>query len=163
MSDENKPEIHKQDAVTLACNVSQQFITIAIGGVAFMAGASFSTPVSSLLFWLVLAFFGLSIAAGLVLLMYTVNRMNKQIYEVYAIAFRILAFAQIILVMVGIVFLCCVLRPNNTPVDPNMKTIQINLNGQDSIRYPLESDRSYLIECEGGKINFTSQSSVQKD
>jgi len=166
MSDEKDPVIYKRDAMTLACNVTQQFITIAIGGIAFMVGTSFSSPVSPLVFWLTLMVFGSSVLAGLWLLGYVVGCMNKGRYDAYAPAFRLLAIVQMFLAVVGIVLLCGTLQANktNTVIDSNMNLIEFSFGSDDAIvRCPFESGRKYSIECDNGKINVTTQPITQAD
>ena len=52
---------HEQDAANLSFDLTKQFITLAIGGIAFVVGLSYSSPsaVSSVLLWLTVLVFGL--------------------------------------------------------------------------------------------------------
>jgi hypothetical protein len=119
--------------------------------------------VSSLFFWLVLTFLGLSVVFGLVFLMHGVTLVSEKKYDVYAFTFRGLAIAQIILVMIGIGVLCFELRTNKVTSDPNMKSVQIHLDGQKIVRCPIDAGSEYSIECDNGKIYFSSQSPIQNN
>jgi len=56
------PQDHEQEAAKLSFDLTKQFITLAIGGIAFVVGLSFSTPtaISSVLLWITIAVFALS-------------------------------------------------------------------------------------------------------
>ena len=154
------PADHEQEAAKLGFDLTKQFITLAIGGIAFVVGLSFSTPtaVSSILLWSTVAVFALSAILGLFFLMHGVNILSVQkSYDIYATSLRFLAALQIILVLVGVVLLCPILyhRPPAAAAKA-ANSIQIQLAPQQSLSYPIEPDKNYTIEIDAGKVKFSA-------
>jgi|GEM_PF-6110337 len=153
---------HDKEAAKLGFDLTKQFLTLAIGGIAFVVGLSFSTPsaVSSVLLWATLGVFGLSAVLGLFFLMHGVNILSVQkSYDIYATSLRFLAGFQIILVLVGVALLFPILygRPASvTPKSPNANTIQIQISPEQTLSYPVEPDKNYTIEIEAGKVKFNA-------
>ena len=152
---------HEQDAANLSFDLTKQFITLAIGGIAFVVGLSYSSPsaVSSVLLWLTVLVFGLSAVFGLFFLMHGVNTLSVQkSYNIYATSLRFLAGFQIVMVLIGVVLLCPILynRASAKHNDGEAKTIKIQLSAQQTISCPIENDKSYTIEIENGKVKFSS-------
>jgi hypothetical protein len=155
------PQDHEQEAAKLSFDLTKQFITLAIGGIAFVVGLSFSTPtaISSVLLWITIAVFALSAVFGLVFLMHGVNTLSIQkSYDIYATSLRFLASLQIILVLVGVVLLAPILyhRPA-APKSNDAKSIRIKLAPHQSISYPVEAEKNYTIEIENGKLKFSAE------
>jgi hypothetical protein len=154
------PDDHEQEAAKLSFDVTKQFITLAIGGIAFVVGLSFSTPtaISSILLWSTIVVFAASAVFGLFFLMHGVNILSVQkSYDVYATSLRFLAGLQIILVLIGVVLLCPILyhRPAASTLKDS-KNIRIQLAPQQSLSYPVEADKNYTIEIESGKVKFSA-------
>lgn len=153
---------HDKEAAKLGFDLTKQFITLAIGGIAFVVGLSFSAPttISSLLLWSTLSVFGLSAIFGLFFLMHGVNILSvKKSYDIYATSLRILATLQILLVLVGVALLVPILydRPAVEPAkSDNNKIISLQISPEQILSYPIESDKSYTIEVENGKVKFSS-------
>jgi hypothetical protein len=151
---------HAEEAARLGFDLTKQFITLAVGGIAFVVGLSFSTPtvVSSLLLWSTIGVFAVSAVLGLFFLMHGVNILSVQkSYDIYATSLRFLAGLQIVLVLVGMVLLCPILyqRPA-TPATRKENSIHVQLSPQQSISYPVEADKSYTVEIENGKVTFSA-------
>ena len=153
-------ENHEQEAAKLGFDVTKQFITLAIGGIAFVVGLSLSTPtaISSVLLWFIVIVFGLSAVFGLVFLMHGVNVLSvRKSYDIYATSLRVLAGLQIILVLVGVVLICPILY--HRPAGATLKkptSIEIHLAPHQSLSYPVEPNKNYLIEIESGKVKFSA-------
>jgi hypothetical protein len=151
---------HEQEAAKLGFDVTKQFITLAIGGIAFVVGLSFSTPtaISSILLWSAVVVFAISAVFGLLFLMHGVNTLSIQkSYNVNATSLRFLAGLQIILVLVGIVLLAPILyhRPVAAKSN-NANSIRIELAPHQSLSYPVEPGKDYTIEIENGKVKFSA-------
>ena len=155
------PNNHEEEAAKLGFDLTKQFITLALGGIAFVVGLSFSTPtaVSSILLWSTVGVFALSAIFGLFFLMHGVNILSiDKSYDIYATSLRVLAALQILLVLVGVVLLIPILyhRPDSTDTANTSNTIKIQIDSQKSISYPVEKDKSYTIEMDNGKIKFSA-------
>ena len=108
---ERTPLAHKQDAMTMACDLVRQFVNIAVGGIAFVVGLSVTSNISAYLFWLILIVLGSSVGVGLFFLMHGIGRVWHCDYNVYASSMRFLAVLQILLVSLGILLLCFSFSP----------------------------------------------------
>lgn len=129
--DDPKPPSHncEQEAAKLSFDVTKQFLTLAIGGIAFVVGVSFSSPnaISSFLLWFTIVVFGLSAAFGLFFLLHGVNTLSVQkSYDIYATSLRWLAGLQIVLVLFGVVLLVPILLQRRSP--PTVKPVLDELN-----------------------------------
>ena len=154
------PDNHEQEAAKLSFDLTKQFITLAVGGIAFVVGLSYSSPnaISSSLLWITVGVFGLSAVFGLFFLMHGVNTLSVQkSYDVYATSLRFLAALQIVLVLVGVILLCPILyqRPATKAATNDLKAIQIQVNPQQTLTFPVEVDKNYTIEIEKGKLKFS--------
>lgn len=155
------PDNHEEEAAKLGFDLTKQFITIAIGGVAFVVGLSQSSPtaISFVMLVATVGVFGFSAVFGLIFLMRGVNRLSvEKSYDVYSTSLRILAALQITFVLIGVVLLCPTLfyrSPLNT-TGPSANTIQVQLAPQQTLTFPVEADKNYTIELENGKVNFAA-------
>jgi hypothetical protein len=155
-------EIPAQDscakaAMNLACGLTSQFITLAIGGIGFAAGLAYALPttISTAALWLTLGIFGASVVFGLLFFMHGISQINDhKSYDVYAGGLRIMAGLQILLVLLGVIFLCLLL---NTSVKRHStdKIIQISA-GENSLTYPIDAAKNYKVEIDGNKVNVIS-------
>ena len=156
----------EKKAADVGFDLTKQFLTLAFAGIAFVVGLSFNTPgaVSSLMLWLVIGAFGASAVLGIGFLMHGVNLLSiKKSFDIYASALRILAVFQIILMIVGTIFLCTILRehhpltaaapPASAPLPHNM---EIRLDAQHTIVYPIDADKNTTVEIDGGKVKITT-------
>lgn len=155
------PDNHEQEAAKLSFDLTKQFITLAVGGIAFVVGLSYSAPtaISAVLLWSTIAVFGLSAVFGLFFLMHGVNTLSVQkSYDVYATSLRVLAALQILLVLGGVILLCPILyhRPATKPAATDTKAIQVQLAPGQTLSYPVETDKNYTIEIENGKVKFSA-------
>jgi hypothetical protein len=152
------PENHEQEAAKLGFDVTKQFITIAISGIAFVVGLSFSTPtaISSILLWCTIGVFGLSAIFGLLFLMHGVKILGVQkSYDVYATSLRFLAIVQIALVLLGVILVFPIL--NSRPQLPAKgNNVEIKMTNGQSLSYPVEADKSYTIEIDGTKLKVST-------
>lgn len=151
---------HDQEAAKLGFDLTKQFITLAVGGIAFVVGLSFSTPtaVSSILLWSTIGVFAVSAILGLFFLMHGVNILSVQkSYDIYATSLRFLAGLQVILVLGGMILLCPILyhRPAAAVAKPG-NSIRIQLAPQQSLSYPIEPNKNYTIEIDAGKVKFSA-------
>src|ERR1019366_7757720 len=115
MVEEKAAEVQdcQKKAAELGFDLTKQFLTLAFAGIAFVVGLSFNTPgtVSSLMLWLVIGVFGGSVLLGLLFLMRGVSLLSvEKSYNIYAPSLRGLAILQIILMLVGTVFLGMILK-----------------------------------------------------
>lgn len=152
---------HEEEAAKLAFDLTKQFITLALGGIAFVVGLYFSTPnaVSMVLFWSTVGVFAGSTILGLAFLMHGVNILSVQrSYDIYATSLRFLAGLQIILVLIGVALLAPILYYKPTTSTPAAATnsITIRIDQEQSISYPSEPDKNYVIEVESGKVRFSA-------
>jgi hypothetical protein len=157
MNDQHNAECDKK-ATELGFDLTKQFLSLAFAGIAFVVGLSFSTPgsVSSMLLWCTVIAFGLSAVLGLLFLMTGVNQLSvKKSYDIYAASLRFLSIFQILLMLGGTALLVPILQRR-----PNQKSgavsNQIELkNGQQSVVYPIDPNKSHTIELENGKVKIT--------
>jgi hypothetical protein len=155
------PNNHEEEAAKLGFDLTKQFITFALGGIAFVVGLYFSTPnaVSIVLLWSTVAVFAVSTILGLAFLMHGVNILSVQrSYDIYATSLRFLSGLQIILVLIGVALLAPILyyKPTSPTPSATSNTITIQIDSKQSISYPLESDKNYVVEIEGGKVKFSA-------
>ncbi len=89
--------------------------------------------------------------------MHGVNTLSeKKSYDIYATSLRFLAGSQIILVLLGVALLCPILYGRPATKDATeSKQIQIRLPDQ-TVSYPVEADKNYIIEIENGKVKFST-------
>lgn len=149
----------EKKAAELGFDLTKQFLTLAFAGIAFVVGLSFNTPgaVSSLMLWLVIGAFGGSAVLGLFFLMHGVNLLSvRKTYDIYASSLRILAVFQIILMLVGTVFLGTILKRPRSNVAPVTHTLEIRLDPQHTVQYPIDPEKSTTIEIDGGKVKITA-------
>lgn len=88
----------------LAFDVSRQFLTLALGGIAFAIGVTGSHPdaFGTTSFWAAIGFFGLSIVAGFMFLMHAVSSLAQdKALDVYHVLPRILILIQVPAVVIG--------------------------------------------------------------
>ena len=95
--------------MTLACDLARQFVSIAVGGMAFAVGISLAVKIPVLLFWSILIVLGLSVSAGLLLQMHAIALVWKGDYDVYGLSFRWISICQILLVALGVFLICIVI------------------------------------------------------
>lgn len=155
------PNNHEEEAAKLGFDLTKQFITLALGGIAFVVGLSFSTPnaVSTVLLWSTVAVFALSTVLGLAFLMHGVNILSvDRSYDIYATSLRLLSAFQIILVLIGVVLLAPILyfKPAPSTQTAATNSITIQVDSKKSISYPLEPDKNYVVEIEDGKVKFSA-------
>lgn len=155
------PNNHDEEAAKLSFDLTKQFLTLAVGGMAFVVGLAYSTPaaISSTLLWVTVGLFGCSVICGLLFLMHAVTTLSeKKSYDVYATGLRVLAGLQILLTLIGVAMLCPILyqRPAAKSSKDEAKVIQIQITPQQTLSYPVEPDKDYSIEIEGGKVTFSA-------
>ena|ERR1017187_2146866 len=151
----------QKKAAELGFDVSKQFLSLALAGIAFVVGLSFNAPgaVSTFMFWFVIAIFGGSAVMGLLFLMRGVGQLSiHNSYDVYDRSLRILSGAQILLVIGGVVVLLPILESRPTRRPPiTGRNMEIRIDPQQSVIYPIDPDRSITIELESGKIKVTTK------
>jgi len=150
----------RKKAAELGFDLTKQFLTLAFAGIAFVVGLSFNTPgaVSSLMLWLIIGVFGGSVLLGLLFLMRGVSLLSiEKSYDIYAPSLRGLAIFQIILMLIGTVFLGTILKrhppPSTASVAHNM---EIKLDQQHSVVYPIDPDKNTTVEIDGGRVKITT-------
>jgi hypothetical protein len=151
-------ECEKQ-AAELGFDLTKQFLTLAFAGIAFVVGLSFNTPsaVSSLMLWLVIGVFGGSVLLGLLFLMRGVNLLSvEKSYDIYAPSLRALAVLQILLMLIGTIFLCTILKRHSISVTPVAHNMEIKLDPQHSVVYPIDTDKNMTVEIDNGKVKITA-------
>ena len=124
---ENTPPCpYKEMSVNIALDTARQFITLAVGGMGFIAGFSYIFPplLSTCLFWIIMTVFGVSICCGLLFCMRTTGEIYwEKTYDViYVPELRILSATQILLFLTGIILLCFFLQ---TPANEINKTVPV--------------------------------------
>ena len=148
----------EKKAAELGFDLTKQFLTLALAGIAFVVGLSFNTPgaVSSLMLWLVIGVFGGSVLLGLLFLMRGVSLLSvEKSYNIYAPSLRGLAILQIILMLVGTVFLGMILKRHpSAPVVAH--NLEIKLDQQHTVVYPIDADKNTTVEIDGGKVKITT-------
>ena len=79
-------------------------------------------------------------------------------YDIYASSLRILAVAQIVLVLFGVGLLVPVLSARSAKKpSPAGNTIEIRIDPKQSVIYPVDPEKSIVIEMEAGKIKVTTK------
>lgn len=149
----------EKKAAELGFDLTKQFLTLAFAGIAFIVGLSFNTPgsVSSLMLWLVIAAFGGSVVLGLLFLMRGVSLLSIQkSYDIYAPSLRGLAIFQIILMLIGTVFLGTILKTHPSKAPPVAHNMEIRLDSQHSLVYPIDPDKNTTVELDDGKVKITA-------
>jgi len=149
----------EKKAAELGFDLTKQFLTFAFAGIAFVVGLFFNTPgtVSSLMLWLVIGVFGGSVILGLLFLMRGVSLLSiDKSYDIYAPSLRGLAVLQIILMLIGTVFLCAILKRHPSPVAPVAHSMEIKLDQQRSVVYPIDPDKNTTVEIDDGKVKITA-------
>jgi hypothetical protein len=149
----------EKKAAELGFDLTKQFLTLAFAGIAFVVGLSFNAPgsISSLMLWLVIVAFGGSALLGLLFLMRGVNLLSVQkSYDIYASSVRGLSIFQIILMLIGTVFLVTILKERPLKVASVAHSMEIKLDSQHSVVYPIDPDKNISVEIDGGKVKITS-------
>lgn len=150
----------EKKAAELGFDITKQFLTLAFAGIAFIVGLSFNTPgsVSSLMLWLTVGVFGISVAFGLMFLMHGVNLLSvSKTYDIYASSLRILAGLQIALVLVGVVLLVPIL--NARPIKKsagNPGSVEVKIDQRQSVVCTTDPAKNIVIEVDGGKVKITT-------
>jgi UPF0716 family protein affecting phage T7 exclusion len=157
---EISPEDCQKKAAEVGFDLTKQFLTLAFAGIAFVVGLSFNTPgtISDLMFWIVIIPFAASVVIGLLYLMRGVNQLSEQnSYDIYAPSLRALAGLQIALTVVGVVLLVPVLRMHPVSKNaPNVNSMELKINGQQSVVYPLDPNKNVSIELDGQKLTINA-------
>ena len=150
----------QKKAAELGFDLTKQFLTLAFAGIAFVVGLSFNTPgsVSSLLFWAVITTFGLSAVLGLFFLMHGVSLLSvEKTYNIYASSLRFLATFQIVLMLFGTGLLVPILAARQTKRSvPTANSIEIKVGQQQSVTYPIDPSKNFIIELDDGKLTITN-------
>lgn len=151
----------QKKAAELGFDLTKQFLTLAFAGIAFVVGLSFNTPgsVSSVMFWAVIAVFGLSAVLGLFFLMHGVNLLSVQkTYDIYASSLRFLAGLQIVFMVGGTVLLFPILAAHQNQKTPQLgaNSIEIRTSAGQSVVYALDSSKNVVIELDDGKLKITN-------
>ncbi|HUJ95247.1 MAG TPA: hypothetical protein VLW84_08295 [Terriglobales bacterium] len=149
----------EKKAAELGFDLTKQFLTLAFAGIAFVVGLSFNTPgtVSALMLWLVMSAFGGSVVLGLLFLMRGVSLLSiKKSYDIYAPSLRALAIFQIILMLIGTACLGAILKAHSSKAVPFAHNMEIKLDAQQSVVYPIDPDKNTTVEIDGGKVKITT-------
>ncbi len=149
----------EKKAAELGFDLTKQFLTLAFAGIAFVVGLSFNTPgsVSLLMLWLVIGAFGGSVLLGLLFLMRGVSLLSIQkSYDIYAPSLRGLAIFQIILMLIGTAFLGTILKAHPSKVAPVTHNMEIRLDPQHSVIYPIDPDKNTTVEIDDGKVKINA-------
>jgi hypothetical protein len=151
----------QKKAAEVGFDLTKQFLTLAFAGIAFVVGLSFNTPgtISDLMFWIVIIPFAASVIIGLLFLMRGVNQLSVQnSYDIYAPSLRALAGLQIILTVLGVVLLVPVLRmhPGSSKSAASVHSMELKINGQQSVVYPLDPNKNISIELDGQKLTISA-------
>lgn len=152
-------EDFEKRAAELGFDLTKQFLTLAFAGIAFVVGLSYNAPgaVSSLMLWLVIVFFGLSVIFGLLFLMRGVNMLSiEKSYNIYAPWLRFFSISQIVLVVVGAIFLGSVLKAHSSRSALPSDSLRIQFGSQKEMVYPIDPNRTTTVEIDSGKIKITS-------
>jgi hypothetical protein len=148
----------EKKAADLAFDLTKQFLTLAFGGIAFVAGLSFSSPgaVSSILLWWVIGVFGASAVLGLVVLMHGVNLLGeKKTFDVYVSSLRILSLLQIASMLTGTVLLIPILNSRSEKKTGLGNVMELKVSPQQTLTYPIDPNKSATVEFENGKLKIT--------
>ncbi len=140
MSEDPKAEALKESA-KLGIDVAKQFLTLALGGLAFIVGwvMAGKTVISSALAVCCVVLFGISVLFGLLFLMCAVGHINKdQNYNVYTPTLRFLSSLQILLFMVGVALLAVMTftKVISSQVHGSAAELEIKMPGKE-IRQPV--------------------------
>lgn len=149
----------EKKAAELGFDLTKQFLTLAFAGIAFVVGLSFNTPgtVSSLMLWLVVGVFGGSVVLGLLFLMRGVNQLSvERSYDIYAPSLRALAISQIVLMLIGTACLGTILKAHSSKTAPVAHNMEIKLDSQQSVVYPIDPDKNTTVEIDRGKVKITA-------
>jgi hypothetical protein len=149
----------EKKAAELGFDLTKQFLTLAFAGIAFVVGLSFNTPgtVSSLMLWLVVGVFGGSVLLGLLFLMRGVSLLSiKKSYDIYAPSLRALAISQIVLMLIGTAFLGIILKAHASTITPVTHSMEIKLDQQRSVVYPIDPSKNTTVEIDDGKVKITA-------
>ena|ERR1700678_2273258 len=150
----------EKKAAEVGFDLTKQFLTLAFAGIAFVVGLSFNTPgaVSSLMLWLVIGTFGASVVLGIAFLMHGVNLLSiKKSFDIYATTLRVLAALQIVLMVIGTVFLCTIVKEHHPSASmPVTHNLEIKLASQQSVLYPIDADKNTTVEIDGAKVKITA-------
>lgn len=153
----NAEECEKK-AAELGFDLTKQFLSLAFAGIAFVVGLLFSSPgsMSSVVFWFVVVAFGASAFLGLAFLMHGVNLLSvKKSYDIYASSLRFLATFQIVAMLIGTGLLVYLLRRQTMKnAGSTTSAIEIQLGNQQTVRYPMGTNKNYTIEMENGKVKI---------
>jgi uncharacterized membrane protein YkvI len=99
--------------------------------------------------WLVIAAFGGSVVLGLLFLMRGVSLLSIQkSYDICAPSLRCLAIFQIILMLIDTIFLETILKTHPSGIAPVAHSMEIKLDQQRSMVYPIEPDKNTTVEIE---------------
>lgn len=151
----------EKKAADLAFDVTKQFLTLALAGIAFIVGLSFNTPgaISALMLWATVGVFGVSAVFGLLFLMRGVHQLSeKKTYDVYATSLRSLSAFQIILVLFGVVLLVPIVNMHPAKTEPESPgSIEVKGGLQQGVVYKLDPGRDVTIEVDGGKVKITAE------
>jgi hypothetical protein len=151
-------------AADLGFDVTKQFLTLALAGIAFVSGLSFNSPgtVSSVLQWAIMIAFGLSVVFGLVFLMRGVNLLSiEKSFDIYMGSLRILAMAQIVLFVVGVALLFPIInRHSASKSGVSTGNLEVKIDANRSIVYTADPTRTITIELDGGKAKVTATPKV---
>jgi len=99
---------NQRDAMSLVQDLSRQFISISFAGIGFIVGISqlSPTPISSLLFWVILFSFMISVIAGLLLIMHSISKIaDENSYNIWSLGIRTASLTQIIAATIGVLLL----------------------------------------------------------
>ena len=150
-------EESKKKAVDLGFDLTKQFLSLAFAGIAFVVGLSFNTPgsVSATMLWLIVGIFGGSVLLGLIFLMRGVHMLSVQNrYDIYATSLRVLSTLQIFLMLIGTVFLGTILKAHRSSSEPPSHTIEIRLDPQHTVVYPIDPSKDMSVEIQEGKVTI---------
>lgn len=156
--EEKPPHECEKAAAALGFDLTRQFLTIAISGIAFIVGLALSTPgaVSASLLWWVLSLFGASAVFGMLFLMHGVSRLSEdRSFDIYATWLRIFAVLQIVLVVVGVALLCPVIANRSvTKKDQLAPNIEVKRGDAEIIRYPTDPTKNYEISIDKDRVRI---------
>jgi hypothetical protein len=117
----------------LAFEVSKQFLTLALGGVAFAIGITGSHPEAfgTIWFWLAIILFGLSIFTGFVFLMAGVSSLGQdKAFDVYRPFHRMLSIIQVLSIVAGASLLLYIHASSLRYDSPTTVTFEIHVAGK---------------------------------
>ena len=108
--------------------------------------------------WLIIGVFGGSVLLGLLFLMRGVSLLSiEKSYNIYAPSLRGLAIFQIILMLIGTVFLGTILKRHPPPSPASVAhNMEIKLDQQHSVVYPIDPDKNTTVEIDDGKVKITA-------